>query len=158
MTDRPFGIEEAAPDDLPQLLELYRCLHPGDPALDPAAGDVQAIWRSILADPRHHCLVGRCDGRIVATCILLIVPNLTRGGRSYAIIENVVTHPDYRRRGFAGGLLRHAVSMAWGEGCYKVELLTSRNDEAVLRFYEGAGFDRGDKTAFVIRNPAHLRS
>ncbi|WP_281289493.1 hypothetical protein [Sporomusa termitida] len=34
---------------------------------------------------------------------------------------------------------------------YKAMLMTSRKDEAILRFYEKAGFIRGEKTGFVIR-------
>ena len=32
--------------------------------------------------------------------------------------------------------------------------MTGRKDEATLRFYEGAGFDRHGKQAFVARPPA----
>jgi hypothetical protein len=37
----------------------------------------------------------------------------------------------------------------WEDGCYKVMLLTGRQDEATLRFYEKVGFRRGVKTGFV---------
>jgi hypothetical protein len=43
------------------------------------------------------------------------------------------------------------MSHAWAEGCYKVMLLTSRRDDATLRFYEAVGFDRNAKQGFVAK-------
>ena len=82
----------------------------------------------------------------------IIVPNLTRGGASYALIENVVTHAEHRRRGYAGALIGYAVNEAWKAGCYKVMLLTGSKNPATLRFYENCGFLQ-DKTGYQIRRP-----
>jgi GNAT superfamily N-acetyltransferase len=87
----------------------------------------------------------------VASATLLIVPNLTRGVRPYALIENVVTDPAWRQRGIATYLLRAAQQMAWDANCYKVMLLTGRNDDGTLHFYLGAGFRDDEKTGFVAR-------
>ena len=35
------------------------------------------------------------------------------------------------------------------ENCYKIMLLTGTKDEKTLRFYEHAGFNSSDKTAFI---------
>jgi GNAT superfamily N-acetyltransferase len=40
------------------------------------------------------------------------VPNLTRGGSPYALIENVVTHHDFRKRGFGKQILNFALAAA----------------------------------------------
>lgn len=135
-------------DELDVLLELYRHLHEADVPL-PERGRVEEVWGEMLSGSGMRCLVGEVGGRVVGSCCLVMVPNLTRGARPYGVIENVVTHADFRRRGVGGALLRHALGVAWEAGCYKVMLMTGRKTEAVTRFYEGAGF-RGDaKNAFV---------
>ncbi|NLN42473.1 MAG: GNAT family N-acetyltransferase, partial [Clostridiales bacterium] len=56
------------------------------------------------------------------------------------------------RKGYGTAILKKAIEIAKEKNCYKVMLATSSKDEAVLRFYEKAGLDRGEKTAFIIRN------
>lgn len=137
-------------DELRSLLALYRHLHPADPELAETA-DLAELWARICDDRSLHYLGAEADGSLVAACTMAIIPNLTRAARPYGLIENVVTHRDFRRRGIGTALLRATLQIAWGCGCYKVMLLTSRRDEATLRFYEQAGFQGGVKTGFVAK-------
>jgi GNAT superfamily N-acetyltransferase len=148
MSATPATIRLIRPDELPALLELYRHLHADDD--EPSSPSAYAqVWESICANPLLHYFGAEVDERLVATCTLTIIPNLTRAARPYGVIENVVTHPDCRKQGIATALLKHALDFARKEDCYKVILLTSRKDEATLRFYEQAGFQAGVKTGFV---------
>ena len=135
--------------ELPELLRLYAFLHPEDPVISPSNGTVQRLWSQILADVNLRYYVAEEAKSLVATCTLTLIPNLTRGLRPYGLIENVVTHPDFRNRGFATDVLRHALTDAWQAGCYKVMLETGSKKEETLRFYERAGFQRGVKTGFI---------
>jgi ribosomal protein S18 acetylase RimI-like enzyme len=136
--------------ELEELLALYRFLNPEDPevAVDEKLRD---HWQQILSDPNLYYLVIEEDGKLVSSCAMAIIKNLTRSARPYGLIENVVTHEDYRRRGYGTALLKKAVEIAEERNCYKVMLMTGRKNESTLRFYERAGFDRGEKTAFIIR-------
>lgn len=145
-------IRELAQGDIDALLALYAELNPHDAPL-PARDEVLAHWQAILDDPKLHCLGGFIGTTLVCTCLLAIIPNLTRGCRPYALIENVVTGAPHRRQGHARTLLRRTQDIAWQHGCYKVMLLTGRKDEATLNFYESAGFDRHTKQAFYAAAP-----
>lgn len=141
------ALRDLGAEDAPALLALYQHLNPGDEP-PPAAAVLAAFQHPGL---RHFgCFTG---GQLVASCNLALVPNLTRGGRSYGVIENVVTHAAHRGRGHGQAVIRHALAQAWQSGCYKVVLTTSRKDPAVWAFYERCGFDGGDKRAFVARAP-----
>lgn len=137
-------------DDLFGLLDLYKHLNPDDLPL-PAEEILHQVWNDFLTDPKVFCVVGEMDGHLVASCTLVIIPNLTRGARPYGLIENVVTHTDCRQKGIGTETLHYALQLAWEKQCYKVMLLTGRTQEETLRFYEKAGFQRGIKTGFVAK-------
>lgn len=137
-------------DELEALLSLYQHLHPTDAPL-PEGVILRRVWSELLGDPKVHCLVADVNEEIVASAVLVIIPNLTRGARPYGLIENVVTHAAHRRKGFATRLLHHALQVAWEENCYKVMLLTSSKSREVHDFYEQAGFTKGEKTGFMAK-------
>ena len=142
-------IREAVANDIDALLALYLHLHETHV---PEDGErLRAAWQSILSDANHHLLVCEVGGQIVASRACVVIPNLTRDARPYALIENVVTHADFRRRGYATECLNRAREIAAGAGCYKIMLMTGAKDAATLGFYRRAGFDDGEKTAFVQR-------
>jgi GNAT superfamily N-acetyltransferase len=143
-------IRTASPDDLPALLALYRQLHPEDEPVSPAVG--APLLDQLSLYPGSSILVGMRGDALVATCTLIVIPNLTRCGRPYALIENVVTDAQHRKRGHGRLILAAAMSGAWRHGCYKVMLLTGSKDPATLRFYEEAGFEPS-KTGFQARRP-----
>ena len=136
-------------DDLPGVLALYRHLHPEDPAPDPVAAE--RAWSALLSSEMTAVVVAEAGRLLVASCTLAIIPNLSRGARPYGVIENVVTHVDYRRGGLGRAVLRAAVDRAWSMDCYKVMLATGSKKETTLAFYEAAGFLRGGKTYFEVR-------
>jgi ribosomal protein S18 acetylase RimI-like enzyme len=142
-------IRSAAQPDLPQILALYRHLHPHDPQLD--AETAERVWSTLLSSGVMTVIVAQAKDLLVSSCTLAIVPNLSRGGRSYGVIENVVTHADYRRQGLGRRVLAHAIDLSLQAECYKVLLATGSKRESTLRFYEGAGFERGGKTYFEVR-------
>lgn len=140
-------VREAIREDLKFLLELYLFLH--EESIPEHDGHLIETWEQIISDQNHHLIVNEIDGQIVASCVCVIIPNLTRNVRPYAFIENVVTHEDYRGKGYAGECLEYAREIAEKENCYKMMLLTGSKRAKTLRFYEKAGYNSSDKTAFI---------
>ena len=72
-------VREIRADELDQLLTLYTHLHErGVPA---PSVHLQKMWEAICADENHHILVYEVDGKIVSSCVCVIIPNLTRNVR-----------------------------------------------------------------------------
>jgi GNAT superfamily N-acetyltransferase len=143
-------VREISESELDELLRLYEHLHVSDDPL-PAREQVDALWHQIQQNHNLKYFGVFFDGRLVSSCTLAIIPNLTRGCRPYGVVENVVTHAEFRRKGYGRQVLDHALGFAWGQGCYKVMLLTGRKDEGTYRFYESIGFDRYPKQAFLAK-------
>ena len=140
-------VREANVNDLDQVLELYLFLH--EERVPERSNHLMETWQNIICDENHHLIVNEMDGKIISSCVCVIIPNLTRNVRPYAFIENVVTHEDYRGRGYAGECLDFAKQIAEKENCYKMMLLTGSKKPETLRFYEKAGYNSSDKTAFI---------
>lgn len=83
-------VREIAGNELKELLELYLHLH--EDSVPEMSERLKKTWDTIIHDENHHIIVKVVDGRIVSSCVCVIIPNLTRGARPYAFIENVVTH------------------------------------------------------------------
>ena len=140
-------VREVRHEDLNELLELYTFLHEDSiPEMNDHLADV---WNMIIEDSNHHLIVNEIGGKIISSCVCVIIPNLTRNVRPYAFVENVVTHGDYRGKGYATQCLDYAKKIAEKENCYKMMLLTGSKKPETLKFYENAGYNSSDKTAFI---------
>lgn len=141
-------IRPASSVDLPQLLALYPHLNSADRI--PSLGVAERRLEDLQRYRGSAIFIGIVDGSTIASCTLVVIPNLTRGGQSYGLIENVVTHADHRGRGYGKQLLQAAVTAAWEADCYKVMLMTGSKNPSTLAFYASAGFEQ-DKTGFQVR-------
>jgi len=89
-------------------------------------------WEELLSrlekDDHMYLLVAEEDGKAVSSVEMVIIESLTHNVRPFAVIENVVTHGDYRNRGYASALLQRASEIAKEKNCYKVLLETGSNE------------------------------
>jgi GNAT superfamily N-acetyltransferase len=143
------AVRELESGDLDALLALYRHLHASDQPLAPERA--RSIWAAIMTDPQQLYVGGFIGEELVAACNAAITPNLTRGGRPFAVIENVVTAAAHRRRGHGAAVLCALLERCWARDCYKVMLMSGAGRDSAHAFYDAVGFDRASKQAFVIK-------
>lgn len=138
-------------DDLEPLLDLFRmsemsaAVEPIDRARD--------TWAETLARDGIAVFVSDVGTRIAATCMLITAPNLLRGGRGHAYLDNVATHPEFRRQGHGRAVIEAALAEAWARDCFHVLLQSGRKDPGVHRFYETCGFEPVRRIGYVARRP-----
>lgn len=140
-------IREITEKDYEGLMRLYMQLH--DNPFPEKEDSIAKLWDTILQEENHHIIVAEEDGKIVSSCVCVIIPNLTHHQRPYALIENVITDSEYRQKGLATACLNYAKEIARQQNCYKLMLLTGSKKESTLHFYEKAGYNYSDKTGFV---------
>lgn len=140
-------VREIKEHELNQLLELYLHLH--ESSIPELTDHLKSTWKTIMEDKNHHIIVKIVDEKIVSSCVCVIIPNLTRNVRPYAFVENVVTHTDYRGKGYATECLNFVREIASEMNCYKMMFLTGSKDDKTLDFYKRAGYNSTDKTAFI---------
>lgn len=135
-------------NEVEKLLKLYEHLHENDLRANPQ--DYQHTWNLIQDSDSIHYLAIEKAGEFIASLNITIIPNLTRGARSIAVIENVVTHAHYRNRGVGRKIMEHAIAIARKANCYKIMLLSSAKRAASHQFYKSLGFSDDKKTGFVL--------
>ncbi len=107
------------------------------------------LWDNIFLDCNHHIIVAIEYERIISSCVIIIVHNLTHSQQPYAFIENVITDVAYRNKGFASSCINYAKQIAIDHDCYKIMLMTGSKKEQTLNFYRKVGYNNEDKTAFI---------
>ena len=138
--------------DLSELLGLFDASEVSQSAQP--LSRAEQIWREMLARPGVSIFVSEAGQSIVATCMLIVAPNLLRSGRQHGFIENVVTHPSVRGQGHGSAVLAAALEQAWREDCHHVLLQSGRPDPRVHAFYEKAGFVPGFRMAYAAMRPS----
>lgn len=136
-------------NDLNDVLSLYKYLFPKEDFISTTV--IREKWYEIIDDKKMLCLISYEDKIPVATCILTIIPNLTRNQKSYSVIENVVTHTDYRNKGYGRAIMMKAIDISTNNNCYKVMLMSNSKRIEAHKFYEKIGFDSISKKGFQYR-------
>lgn len=140
-------IREIKKSDFKGLMTLYTQLH--NNTIPEKSQHIINLWQEILNDKNHYIIVAEEDGKIVSSCVCVIIPNLTHNQQPYALIENVITDEKYRNKGLATQCLDYAKNIALQKNCYKLMLLTGSKKESTLNFYRKSGYNSEDKTAFI---------
>ncbi|MBY5933852.1 GNAT family N-acetyltransferase [Tateyamaria omphalii] len=130
--------------DTKQALDLYRDLV-GDAPLG-----TDDAFAAVVTHTGTTVLGVFSDTTLVAMATLHILPNVTQGGRPYALVENVVTQRDHRGTGQGRRVMQAVIDAAWAADCYKIMLLTGRTADA-RGFYEKLGFGADEKWGMTIR-------
>ena len=126
--------------DLQQMVELLGVLFADEAEFQPDAGKQKRALEVILANPMMGKLfVAREGKRVVAMASLLYTVSTAEGGKA-AWFEDLVVHPEERKRGIGEALLKHVVGQARAEGVLRITLLTDMQNERAQAMYRRVGF------------------
>ena len=78
-------VREITEKDFGGLMSLYEQLH--DNPMPEQTKELMALWERILQDEAHHIIVAQIDGKIISSCVCVIIPNLTHNQRPYAFVK-----------------------------------------------------------------------
>ncbi|HET7669532.1 MAG TPA: GNAT family N-acetyltransferase, partial [Burkholderiales bacterium] len=121
-------------------VELLGVLFAQEAEFHPDASKQERALKAILADPGiGRLFVAREGKRVVAMASLLYTVSTAEGGKA-AWFEDLVVHPDERKRGIGEALLKHVVEQARADGIVRITLLTDMQNERAQAMYRRAGF------------------
>ena len=130
----------ATAKDLPQMVELLAVLFTDEAEFQPNPEKQRRALEALLANPTIGRLyVAREGKRVVAMASLLYTISTVEGGKA-AWFEDLVVHPDERKRGIGEALLKYVVAQARTDGVLRITLLTDMQNERAQAMYRRAGF------------------
>ena len=141
-------IRSATVDDFEVCHVLYKALV-GEVDV-PEGPSGRQRFAEVITHPGTTVFVADVDGVAVSMATLHLLPNMTYGGRPYAMVENVVTLKSHRGQGTARAVMNHIADVVWAADGYKIMLLTGRTYGA-RGFYEALGYTAEDKFGMVLR-------
>ena len=131
----------AAREDIPALLRLY-----AQPELDDgkvlSLPEAERCFERIASYPDYGVHVALCEDRIVGAFALLIMDNLAHMGAHSAVVEDVAVDPEWQGRGIGTRMMKYAMQLCSGRGCYKMTLSSNLKRTKAHAFYESLGFER----------------
>jgi GNAT superfamily N-acetyltransferase len=133
-------IRSATEADLPAVLELYTQLGMDDGSVLSLEG-AERIFARMQDYPDYTLTVAVAQGMVIGVFALLIMDNLGHAGAPSGVVEDVVVHPDWRRRSVGKLMMEAAMSACESKGCYKLALTSNKHRHNAHRFYETLGFD-----------------
>ncbi|MBY8975389.1 GNAT family N-acetyltransferase [Rhodobacteraceae bacterium NNCM2] len=145
-------IRPARIGDGPAAINLYRELVGDDVAV--ADGPLGAKrWAAVVTHSGTTVFVAEDmkDG-VIGVLTLHILPNVSFGGQSYGLIENLIVTKAHRGKGVGRSLTEAASKEAWKSDCHQIMLLTGR-DQGADEFYAKLGFDPQPKAGMILKRP-----
>jgi GNAT superfamily N-acetyltransferase len=134
-------IRKALKADLKAILGLYEELEFGKSS----SLDLNSAERIFERMERYHSYtlyLAELENEVVGTFALLIMDNLAHGGSPSGIVEEVVVHPHWQRRGIGKSMMHFAMGKCREAGCYKLTLSSHLKRKSAHKFYRSLGFRR----------------
>ena len=138
----------AGKEDMTGILELYKQLNQSNENF--TINEINKTWDKIEKNNIKY-FIAKENKRIVGSCYIIIIPNLTYNGKSIGYIENVIIDEKYRRKGIGKEIMRMAIKYAEEEKCYKIVLQSGIGRTEAHKFYESIGFNGETKKAYEMR-------
>ena len=127
-------------DDIPQLCTLLEILFSQEADFQPDAVKQSTALHEIIEHPETGCILVLREGKNIFGMVNLLYTISTACGGKVAILEDLIVHPLQCSNGLGSKLLQAAIVHARREGCMRITLLTDRNNDLAIRFYQRQGF------------------
>ena len=127
-----YDIRKVTTEDYDQLLALWNSTEQSRRALNPVDDSREGIERYLKRNS-DTCFAAVSDGKIIGVI-------LTGHDGRRAIIHHMCVHPDHRRMGIAGRLVKEAEQALKKEGIQKIFGLVFKDNDTANAFWESQGY------------------
>ena len=131
MGNKSISIRMVEQADMADVIELLQSIS----EFKPPKSDFPHIWDNLCQQNNVHSLIAIIDEKIVGYGSVLIEIKI-RGGKM-GHIEDIVTHPNYRKKGIGQSIVDALFEIVKANSCYKVALQCKEQN---YEFYEKCNY------------------
>jgi len=143
-------IETASVDDIPELTGLLGILFSREHEFTPDSKKQKTGLELIIKNPgTGRIFVLKNDAQVIGMVSILNSVSTALGAK-VGILEDMIIHPEFQRKGLGKKLILHALEYAQKEGLKRITLLTDNDNTDAAAFYRKTGFTKSDMAAFRI--------
>lgn len=135
---------EANYEDVEDIVLLCNECFFEDTSLDYA----KTMFKKTENDPNQIYIVGEVGGKIVAHSKITVIPTMYEKMNTYAILNHICVHPDYRRHKIGTKMLDVCNDICKREGCVALELWSNNYRIPAHACYKNYGFIVNDAKFF----------
>jgi GNAT superfamily N-acetyltransferase len=134
-----FSITEAAPADVPGLLDLIIELARFERLEHEVEASVESLQQALFGSPpAAGALIARCGGDLAGYAIYFFTFS-SFVGRAGIWLEDVYVRPPFRRRGLGRALIEAVAGIGAARGCGRFEWTALNWNTKALEFYRRLG-------------------
>ena len=126
----------ATSEDVGNIIELCNECFLEDTSLEYAT----RIFEETKNDPNQIYFIGQVGEAVVAHSKITIIPTIYEKMNTYAILNHVCVHPEYRRHGIATKMLDEITKICLDRKCKTIELWSNNVRTAAHACYHNYGF------------------
>lgn len=98
------------------------------------------VFEETKKDPNQIYIIGQIEDKVVSHCKVTIIPTIYEKMNTYAILNHVCVHPNYRRLGIATKMLDEITKICLEKNCKTMELWSNNVRTAAHACYHHYGF------------------
>ncbi len=133
-------IEALQPQDMPQLIALYKELVPPHIEFNASLQRCLQTYQAMQQDPRSFLAVAKENGEIVGSALGVCCQCLVN---PFLVVEDVIVRGDQRGKGVGRQLMQALDDFALQNGCAYAFLVSSDFRTEAHGFYKSVGYTDG---------------
>ena len=98
------------------------------------------VFEETKNDSNQIYIFGMAEGKVIAHAKITVIPTIYEEMNTYAILNHVCVHPDYRRHGIATKMLDEITKICLDKKCKRMELWSNNVRTAAHACYHHYGF------------------
>lgn len=108
------------------------------------------VFQKTKNDSNHLYLIGEMNGEIVAHTKITIIPTMFEEMGTYAVLNHVCVHPDYRRHHVADHMMRVIKKVCQEKHCSSIKLWSCNFRIPAHKLYYKEGYEKMDASFFTL--------